>query len=382
MKIIYLSEYYITSDSSGASNAIRNLYRAFQEKHDIEIICRYLLGDNMEDIPVKVLSPEVFPDYLKENRIDLIHHFKATGRSYFRHVCSCLNRSGCNIPIITTICQRPSFEGLELTPGEIKNSNILVFIDKAASCDSHYQFIPKSRKRFLYFGYTERKLKLLDEIKTQISKNHNCNVVYGRGSSLNKCHKHMIDVYDNIDINNKKFIFVGGSKLPEWLEARINGRSDIQWLKSMPYNQWLKECATFDVFLYVLPESSYSSIDGTLGDAMLLGIPPVVYGPDAIKERIVHGESGYIASTLEEAVDFCTKLGADEKLRIKIGEEARKRILEKFPLSKTVSEYDILYKEVIGTWTKDIKLPIPFYIFYYTRLIKLVPKYLRKKIHG
>ena len=381
MKIVYLSEYYNTADSAGASATIRVMYRAFKKKHDVVIVCNYLQGKEIGDYPVVVLEPDAISNYIIENKIDIIHYFKATGRRYFKKVCSYLQKNECKIPIVTTVCQKPSYKGLELTPVEIKNSNLIIFIDKAAYQDSHYQFIPQGRRNFVYFGYTVEKLKIIDEIRNQEPRNIYGKVVYGRGSSLNKCHNRMIEVFDGINISNKEFIFVGGSILPPFLNSQIIGRTDVTWFKSMAYTEWLKKCATFDVFLYVLPESSYSSIDGTLGDAMLLGIPPVVYGPDAIKERIEHGKSGYIAKTLEEAIDFSTKLGLDEQLRIRMGEEARKRVIDKFPLAKTVSKYDKIYEDIAGKKAEDIKLPISFYIFYFSRLVKIVPKYIKSKIY-
>ena len=63
---------------------------------------------------------------------------------------------------------------------------------------------------------------------------------------------------------------------------------------------WLRLLNKFDVFLYHLPEKIYSSIDGTLGDAMLLKKAVVYFGPEAPKERLINGVNGLIAKTEEE----------------------------------------------------------------------------------
>ena len=331
-RIVFLVDRYTTSDAAGAAVAIRSLYDALIESYDIHILCGY--ADDLRNEKRKILevTPKEAQMYIKTWNIDIIHYFKATGRRFFSGVMSCLKNENIHKTILTTICQKPSYYGLELSPLEIAESNCLIFIDKAAYDDVFYKFIPQKKKKLIYFGYTEAHALLIDIIRSgQSIENHEF-IHFGRGSSLNKCHKDMIKVFDRINTPMpKRFTFIGGRKLPKLLQKQIKDRVDVEWKPAMAYQDWLKNCATFDVFLYQLPENAYSSIDGTLGDAMLLGIPPIVYGPAAIKERINHGEDGFIAESIEEMVEYANILSNDSVLRKKMGQSARKSTLKRFP---------------------------------------------------
>lgn len=79
-------------------------------------------------------------------------------------------------------------------------------------------------------------------------------------------------------------------------------------------------------FLYYLPLKAYSSIDGTLGEAMLLQKPVIYYGPEAPKERLIHGYNSLIANNKEEISVLCNKLAKDEEMRLQLGLKAREII--------------------------------------------------------
>ena len=380
-KIVYLMDCYISHDSAGATVAVRNLYAALKDSYEITIVCGQLVGVNNKEIPVKIISPQDVCQFLIDNSIDLIHYFKSTGRRYFSEIIAHLKINNKKLPIITTVCQKPSYFGLELSPTEIENSNMIVFIDKAAYSDKLYKFIDVAHKQCIYFGYTREHLDVIDEFYDKNTKNQETdNVIFGRGSSLNKCHKCFIRTFDRIDVENKRFIFIGGKSLPAWMEKEVASHANIKWIPSLPYKKWLEECSAFDVFLYQLPPDAYSSIDGTLGDAMLLGIPPIVYGPEAIKERINHGENGYIANEPDDIIHYANILASDVKLRKAMGENARRSTLKDFPLSKTVEKYKSLYDSIEKNKT-TIKIPYPFYIFYCFRKIALIPRYIKSRFH-
>ena len=373
---------YSSHDSAGAASAVRNLYFAFKDSYEIEIICGNKVGDNNK-IPVKVIPAQDVYRYLIDNSIDLIHYFKATGRHYFANVISYLQKDDLKkISIITTVCQKPSFFGLELSPKEIINSKTIVFIDKAAYNDKFYDFIDLSHKKIIYFGHSKEHIDLINSIYNNKLKNTKTNnVIFGRGSSLNKCHKKFIKTFERIKEEKKSLIFVGGKYLPKWIEKAISSHSNTIWIPALSYDKWLEKCSSFDVFLYQLPTNAYSSIDGTLGDAMLLGIPPILYGPEAIKERIHHVENGYIANSLEEIVHYANILASNKELRKVMGDNARNSTLKEFSLDNTIGEYKLLYENLGKNNCCTTKIPVYFYLFYYMRILALIPRYLKSRFY-
>jgi len=380
-KIVYLIDRYTSSDAAGAVVAVRDLYDALLNRYDITIICGVAEGLDRESRSVVVASPIKTFQFLVKNKIDIIHYFKATGRRYFSSLVSIMNKNDISITIITTICQKPSYQGLELSPCEIKNSAYIVFIDKSAYNDRYYQFISDDHKRIVYFGYTKKQQQLIEDIRSKTYPIYRDYIHFGRGSSLNKCHTEMISTYCMIDAPHKKFTFVGGHKLPERIRENVEKSSDVEWIPAIPYSDWLRLCANFDVFLYQLPEDAYSSIDGTLGDAMLLGIPPIVYGPEAIKERIHHGQNGFVANTIEEVVKYANILSCDTNLRNRLGEQARETTLAEFPFTKTVEEYSNMYEKAHNKY-KPKSLPLTFYFFFYFRLFRVLPQFIKSRFHA
>ena len=172
-------------------------------------------------------------------------------------------------------------------------------------------------------GLSKETFENADRILNSIGKGKNDTIVYGRGSSLNKCPKNMFDIFDRIAYP-KKFIIVGKGEM-DWIQKEISKRDyEIILLDSMPYNQWLETVATFDIFLYHLPMEAYSSTDGTMMNAMLMKKPVVYLGPDAPREILVDNVNARIAQSEEQLVKYCNELAKNEQERIRLGENARK----------------------------------------------------------
>ena len=157
----------------------------------------------------------------------------------------------------------------------------------------------------------------------------------------------MFDVFDKINYP-KSFIIVGGGK-KQWIIREINKRKkySVKLIDNLRYEEWIKVLNSFDVFLYYLPLKAYSSIDGTLGEAMLLQKPVIYYGPEAPKERLIHGYNSLIANNKEEISVLCNKLAKDEEMRLQLGLKARETTLENFSIETTIDSYNILYNKLL-----------------------------------
>lgn len=343
MKILYLIDSY--QHNGGATLAMQSLSKAIGklDNNFVRIFCRRVLPESdqylYEDIIVG--NGHYLLDYYLENHFEVIHWFKTGRTQIFRELCSELKKRHLLIPIVTTVCQKPSYRDFLLTSYEIKYSCRIVLIDKASYEDPYCNGL--NGKKLIYFGTNFR----CDE-KLKDNEVKNENIIFGRGSSANKWPKNMIDNFDKIEIENKEFHVIGGDGRRNWLHKVIskNDRKDIVLYPSLSFDKWIEELRKIDIFFYQLPLDSYSSIDGTMQQAMMLQIPVIYYGPDAPKELIEHGISGFIAASEDEMKVYAKLLAEDESLRKRIGSNAKDRIIKEFSFGLTVELYSQLYQSL------------------------------------
>lgn len=360
-RVLILHNYY--SEKDGSSVALRGYL-----KDNKEILYYKILSRNVDywDINIKeVHNWEEVRDELINEEYDIIHNFRILGYDLFQWTIKSLKKLGKSIKIITTINQRPSFVNALISPQEIKYSDKIVFIDSTAYNDSLLKFIPDFRKSRIYYCtslFKDLYTNLYLERKSRVRNNV---VKFGRGSTVNKCPEDMIDNFLKVRYDKKEFHIVG---IPEnsWVYNEASKYSNVITYPLLPNKEWLNVLKDMDIFLYQLPLSAYSSLDGTLGAAMLLGIPVVYYGPDAPKERFVNGINGFVAENKQQLIDYCTKLANDDKLRTKVGDAGRESTLKQFNWKDTVNSYNEIYG--LNRETEKIKVPLSYRVFFFRKL--------------
>lgn len=372
--ILFLQTSY--SDTDGSSIALNGLIKDNINIESYKVLSLFVKGN--VDINLQTVTTwHQIKEEIDSGNYDIIHYFKTNGYTIFRWTCKALKKSKCKLPIYITVNQRPSYKGLLLSPKEIHAAEKIVFIDSIAYSDKIVSFIPGYRKEKIYYS-TSLYLDTLNELYTnrvteKASAKANSHVVFGRGSTTNKCPPDMYDIFHHIKYNDKEFRVIGISKDSE-VYSEGEAYPDVTVYPVLPTVEWYRQLSKFDVFLYQIPESAYSSLDGTLGTAMILGIPVVYYGPDAPKERFIHGINGFVASTKEDIPIYCQMLAEDPILRERIGEAGRKSTLEMFPWQKTVQQYSILWTE---RYKSRIKVPFKYrYIFYSHSIGRIIREFI------
>jgi hypothetical protein len=95
-----------------------------------------------------------------------------------------------------------------------------------------------------------------------------------------------------------------------------------------------KVFATTDVFAYPVAESSYGSSDIALQEAMLAGLPVVVYADRGSSHFVENGKTGLVVSSAAQFTAAIERLYCDPALRCALGVAARKYAKAEFASHK------------------------------------------------
>jgi glycosyltransferase involved in cell wall biosynthesis len=109
-------------------------------------------------------------------------------------------------------------------------------------------------------------------------------------------------------------------------------------------SQWLQAS---DVFALV---SSNEGFPCSLAEAMSTGLPSVVSGIPANLQLIDDGVHGLHASLQDEAsiAGALARLFSDPALRARMGEAARRRVIDNYSTEKVLDRYEALFAEALG----------------------------------
>ena len=352
--IIYLITTF--EDGDGATAGLISQIQIDKDfLEDYLIVAKIINTSNDNWNIVSSKNKEAIIDFLKKDKI-YIHYFKAKSSNILMDMISL---AGTNVPIISTICQVPSYTNLWLTPFELKNIWHFVFIDKAAYNNRITAFIPEEVKSQIYCsGFSVYKDYSKVSKRTPDGK-----IVFGRGSTSIKCPKSMIEVFNRIDVPNKVFKIVGIEE-DSWIREEAKKYPNVEVYGKLPSKEWIEMCNSFDIFLYQIPNDCHSSLDGTLGLAMLLGKPVVYMGSEAPKERFHDNQNGFVANNIEEFIEYATKLGKDSELRKNIGEKGRLSTIHDFTPEIRQQKYKKIYSSL--NTHKHFHIPISYWLqFFY-----------------
>ena len=365
MRIIFLLSLY--KDGDGVSDALANYVKERGDGNKHLIVAKWNYAKKSDLNVVEYGSDEFQQIDFKE--YDLIHYFKGTSSNVLRQFLASLKKKGLKLQVVTSICQRPSYKSLLMSPYEIKKTDCFVMIDKASYNDSILSFVPDSKKAQIYFCNSDDidNTQDIEYIQRTDGK-----IIFGRGTTLSKCPRDMFEIFDTINIPNKEFHIAGVPKGDNWVSKEAEKRDNVVLHGMLPFNKWFDVCKSFDVVLYYIPKDSHASIDANLGLAMNMRKPVVYMGCEAPKERFEHGVNGFVADNAAEFVEYAEKLAADFEYRKKIGECARQTVGVDFSPVKMVELYQKVYNAVVSESQQKEKVKIP--LGYYFQYMKRCPK--------
>lgn len=361
--ILYVISYYDVRD--GASRALYSQIICDQQvTSQYLVVCKSYKQVESDLAIASIDELQRIASFMKNPHL-IIHYFKAQNSNILKKVCSLAPRC---TRLITTVCQSPVYGRYLLSPYEMRKTWHFIFIDKTAYGESLIQFIPRTKCSQIYV-VSDSMAKRTQNVP---QKRPTDEIIYGRATTLAKCPADMFEVFDKIDIPNKRFDIVGIPNTDNWVRREAALRKNVKVYEVMPFEQWMMMCNNFDVFLYQLPNTCYASIDANLGLAMLLRKPVVYMGCAAPKERFIHEKNGFVAESIEEMALYATRLGKDADLRAKIGHAARESTLQQFSFERRRNQIYEVYRNTLSQ--EKHRIPIFYLCLYLKRCYKDIIK--------
>ena len=105
----------------------------------------------------------------------------------------------------------------------------------------------------------------------------------------------------------------------------------------------LKAC---DVGILCSHEEGFAN---SILEGMAAGLPMIVTDVGGNAEAVLHEETGLVVplGDVDRLAESLVRLAGDESLRKTMGAAGRRRVEEKFPIGKCVSDYDELYRSLL-----------------------------------
>lgn len=147
---------------------------------------------------------------------------------------------------------------------------------------------------------------------------------------------------------NVKLLLIGDGSLREELQHRfdcLKGR--IEWHSKIPNEHLPAQLNRAKIF--VLP-SHYEGHPKALIEAMSCGLAVIGANSPGIRELIRHGETGWLCNTDAKSIQTAIQmLLANPNLQKKLGNNARRYVLESYSLDSIVEMELAMLREVIGS---------------------------------
>ncbi|MBW4505901.1 MAG: glycosyltransferase family 4 protein [Scytonematopsis contorta HA4267-MV1] len=241
------------------------------------------------------------------------------------------------------------------TVPQVITKEAIDFADTFVACTPYT--IDKLYSNNLVTTSNENKIKFIyavtDVDRIQGIKKHDhatFNVGYIGTTTPVKLHPNYVEMCANINVPNICFIVCGyptGLKNLEQQAIRFNIREKFDFRS---YAEDIKSILeNIDVFGYPLCPNNYSAAEMVLQEAMLAGIPPVIFPYGGVQKIVTHQETGLIVNSEDEyqaAIEFLYNYPEERK---RLGNNARQYAEKTFNPKNMAREFVKLYEELCNS---------------------------------
>ncbi|MCA8271111.1 glycosyltransferase [Burkholderia sp. AU30280] len=176
------------------------------------------------------------------------------------------------------------------------------------------------------------------EIPTRRTRD-DCKIVVGMSgrATFQKNHHAFVELAAKLQRADVDFLWIGGSAT----EIPDPGQS-----KAVICSGWVTRAhalaLTSGLDIYV-QTSRWEGMPVALIEAQVAGIPAVVTDVVGNRDVVIHGVTGFIASSVDEMATYLTMLRDDPQLRAQMGAAARTRAVQRFSMNAVFRQWHTLY---------------------------------------
>ena len=230
--------------------------------------------------------------------------------------------------------------------------NLFVFTTPISYKSTEVQNLSDEFKKSLHVVWSTGGV---DHIKSVKLKSHTgFNVGYIGTVDYCKMHPDFLDICNQIDIPDVKFIVCGGP----------NGKILKKVAKSLgilkkfnftgPVADINKYLSLFDIFGYPLNSNHYGTCDQVLQESMAAGVVPVVLANQMESYIVKDGVTGIVAKNEDEYIKALQNIYHNPDLKKELAQNAKNYAKHTFSLDKMSDEWNKIFDEVLN-FPKTIK---------------------------
>lgn len=157
--------------------------------------------------------------------------------------------------------------------------------------------------------------------------------------------KNIFSLFDALKELDNRLTVIGGGSLEKELKAYVHKNNlNVKFLGILPNDQLPKELIKNEIF--ILP-SLHEGSPKALLEAMACGLAVIGADVPGIKEIIQHKENGFLCATDADSIRRAImEVAGDESLRKKIGDNARKYVIENCDLNKKIEKEMFIFNHL------------------------------------
>ncbi len=163
-----------------------------------------------------------------------------------------------------------------------------------------------------------------------------------------KLHPDFIRLHDEIDLPEVKVVIVGTGASFKRVQSQIQqAQHPERFVLSGQVEDVTSVFEQLDVFGYPLCPENYAAAELVLQEAMLAGVPPVIFPYGGARDLVVDGQTGLIVASEADYPKAIERLYFDRELRERLGTNAQLHAHQFFGADKTATQFNHLYQQLM-----------------------------------
>lgn len=146
------------------------------------------------------------------------------------------------------------------------------------------------------------------------------------------------------------FLLVGDGEFMMDLKEKVKKMGISNHIIFTGWRKDIKEIlGAIDIFVHC-PTTWIEGLGIATIEAMAMGKPCIVSNNGGLQDAVIDGETGFVVpiGDINKLAEAILKLLSDEQLRKEFGNNARKRVEEKYDISKNIKKMESLFEEYIS----------------------------------